>query len=238
MKNVLAVLLIGVPFAAFAQTANVQINRDNRTISVNSDHTITVEPEIAIVTLGFRNSSPRKDTAFRENVRVAGEILKALEGAQIGTDQISTASLKLARQEQSEERPVKPELLQFEALQSWTVRISAKGAQAAVDLAVKAGANEVSGPDWTVADPVELESRAYGAALAKARKIAEQMALGLGAQLGDLIYATNSAGVRPDSTYYMSTPVPPKIASPSTPLRILPKKVERRVEVVAVFNLK
>lgn len=68
-------------------------------------------------------------------------------------------------------------------------------AQAAVDLAVKRGANEVDDVDWNVADPIALQAKASGAALAKARAIADQMAKGLGTKLGELVYASNRAPV-------------------------------------------
>jgi len=98
-----------------------------------------------------------------------------------------------------------------------------------------AGANDVSDPEWTVADPVALEAQAYGAALAKARQIAEQMALGLGAQLGDLVYASNSLNM----TFGMPKAYAKRPARTQEPaLQIFPKKVERVVQVVATFSVK
>jgi uncharacterized protein YggE len=63
------------------------------------------------------------------------------------------------------------------------VTVAASAAQTVVDLAVKAGANEVDDVEWNVADPVALQAKASGAALAKARSIADQMAKGLGTKL-------------------------------------------------------
>jgi len=227
---------------AFPQAANVQINRENKTISVSADHTIPVDPEIAILRFGYRNTSPQKDTAYRDNVKVAGEILKALQDAGISDEVISTDSLQLERQEQSENKLVKPELLQFEAYQAWKVRVASKEAQSIIEIAAKAGANDVSNPEWIVSDPVALEAQAYGAALAKARKIAEQMANGLGAQLGDLVYATNSLGlayVRLNASMAEQNLIEGRpVRRPEPVLRILPQKVERRVQVVAVFAVK
>lgn len=238
----LALLILLAP-SLLAQNANVQINRENKTISVTSDHTLTVDPEIALVRVGFRNTSPQKEAVYRENVRVADAILKALKDAGIVDQQISTETLTLERQEQDDTRLVKPEMLQFEAFQNWTVRVAARDAQAVIELAAKAGANEISDPTWTVTDAVALEAQAYGAALVKARKIAEQMALGLGGQLGDLVYATNSANPLYSRGYNnliasaAETSGGP-IKRPEPVLKIFPKKVERRVQVVAVFNLK
>jgi uncharacterized protein YggE len=49
--------------------------------------------------------------------------------------------------------------------------------------------------EWSVADPLALQAKAGGAALAKAKSIADQMAKGLGARLGELVYASNRAPV-------------------------------------------
>jgi uncharacterized protein len=57
------------------------------------------------------------------------------------------------------------------------------------------GANDIDDVEWKVADPVALEAKARGAALAKARSIAEQMAKGLAIRLGDLVYASNAPPV-------------------------------------------
>lgn len=245
MRYLVSVLFIFFAVSyAFPQAATVQVNPNNKTISVSADHTVTVAPEIAILVFGFRNTDREKEVAYRENVKIAGEILKALRDSGINAEAISTRSMRLQRQEQDEERPVKPETLPFVAYQEWTVRIAAKDAQTVLDLVVRAGVNDVSDPDWTVADPVALEAKAYGAALAKARKIAEQMALGLGGQLGDLVYATNS----PDLAYGRVRELPmlsyaagisakyPRKTEPV--LQLLPQQVERRVQVVATFAVK
>jgi len=243
MKYSVPLLLVCLTvFPAFPQSANVKVNRENKTLSVTADHTIAVEPDIAILHFGYRNTSPQKEVAYRDNVRTAGEILKALHDAGIKDEVISTESLRLERQEQSDEKLVKPELLQFEAYLAWRVRVTAKEAQGIIDLAVKAGANAVSDPEWTVADPVTLEAEAYGAALAKARKIAEQMALGLGAQLGDLVYATNGGNIPygrlNTSMAEMQLITGRPVRRPEPVLKIFPQKVERRVQVVAVFAVK
>jgi uncharacterized protein len=108
---------------------------------------------------------------------------------------------------------------------------------AIVDLAVKAGANELNNIEWNVADPVALQAGAGGAALAKARTIAEQMAKGLGTKLGELVYASNSAPVtrkRRDKAFpeVMAPPPPP----PPT-LTLFPQKVKSDATVYAVFSI-
>lgn len=114
--------------------------------------------------------------------------------------------------------------------------------QAVVDLAVKNGANEVEDVEWEVADPVALQAKASGAALAKAREVAEQMAKGLGAKLGDLVYASNRAPV-PKAWRGMETvTVNAEVAGMRTEerkprLTLFPQKVKSDATVYAVFAI-
>ncbi len=191
MNYVILLLFFSVS-TAFPQSATVQVTPNNKTISVTAEHTVSVEPEIAVLRFRYRNTAPQKEVAYRENLKAAENILNALKNAGIRDGAISTRSIRVERQEPDEDRPVKPEMLQSVAFQEWAVVVPAREAQSVVDLVMGAGVNALSNPEWTVVDPVALEAKAYGSALAKARKIAEQMALGLGAELGDLVYATNS----------------------------------------------
>jgi len=121
-------LLFCAVSSAFPQTAAVQVSTNNKTISVTADHIISVEPEIAILRFGFRNTASQKEVAYHENVNTAGKILKALKEAGIKDDAISTVSLRLERQQQIDTKPVKPEILPFDAYQEWMVSVEAKEA--------------------------------------------------------------------------------------------------------------
>jgi uncharacterized protein len=115
-------------------------------------------------------------------------------GAGTGKESIETKKLQLTLTEPGDNwTPDMKKERQFEARQSWQVAIAVSRAQAIVDLAVRNGANEVDDVEWNVADPLALQAQASGAALAKARAIADQMAKGLGAKLGDPVYASNHA---------------------------------------------
>lgn len=108
-----------------------------------------------------------------------------------------------------------------------------------MDISVNAGANEVEDVEWHVADPVALQAKASGAALAKAWTIAEQMAKGLGTKLGELVYASNRAPVAKmwrgvtvtiEAAMLGSTDQRPK-------LKLFPEKVKSEATVYAVFSI-
>ena len=232
----LSVLFSVCVVSMYAQT--IQVNRQNKTIAVTADDSATAVAEVAVVEIGYHNYATTQDGAFHENVRVAEQITKALLDAKIPRGNIETEKLRLSRAEIDEKwTPDMKKDRQFTAEQSWRVTVSASDAHSVVDLAVKAGANELNDVEWNVADPVALQARAGGAALAKARTIAEQMAKGLGAKLGELVYASNRAGTTLLTVEAVSAVVAPPPPPPPASLTLFPEKVKADATVNAVFSI-
>src|SRR6185437_6356125 len=235
MKMILMAVLVFCAVSASAQ--DIQINKQNKTIAITADESVTLDAEIAILEMGYHNYATTQDGAFEENVRVSNKITKALLDAHIPKENIETEKLQLNRV--NPDANWTPEIKrerQFLAQQSWKITVRVAEAQSVVDLAVRDGANEVDDTDWDVADPLALQAKASGAALAKARAIAEQMAKGLGANLGELVYASNRApvarafrfqqGVQMDTAAITSLNEKPQ-------LTLFPQKVKQEATVYA-----
>lgn len=236
---VLAVILLSACLA-FAQ--DIQVNRQNKTIAVTADESVTADAEVATLEIGYHNYAPTQDAAFRENVRMAEQITKAILDAKIPAANIETEKLHLSRTEIDEKWTAEMKRdRQFTAEQSWHINLSAAQAQTVVDLAVKAGANEVEDVEWNVADPLALQAKAGGAALAKARAIAEQMAKGLGTKLGELVYASNRAPLAGKMLNGLLQTVEVEAAVAATAkepkLKLFPQKVKSEATVYAVFAI-
>jgi uncharacterized protein YggE len=238
-RKVVMLALLSCALVASAQ--DIQVNRQNKTIAVTADDSVTADAEVAVLAIGYHNYAPTQDAAFRENVRAAELITKAMLGAKIPEANIETDKLTLGAAEVDEKwtEQMKKEH-RFQAMQSWHVSVSATQAQAIVDLCVNAGANEVDDVEWNVADPVALQAKAGGAALSKARTIAEQMARGLGAKLGELVYASNRA---PAARMWRGMQTVEVAASLGTlpnsqpKLKLFPQKVKSDATVYAVFSI-
>jgi uncharacterized protein YggE len=223
---------------AFSQ--QILVNRQNKTIAITAEDSVSVDPDVATITLGFQNYAATKDAAYQENLRVSNEVTNALLKGAVPKSALETESIRLQRvepdgkwtAEEKEER-------QFQASQSWIIHVSAARAQAVVDMALRAGANVLEGLDWNVSDPNTLQAKAGSAALAKAKTIAEQMAKGLNAKLGDLVYASNQAPVSEYTAYtagkLAEAPPPPPLPPPQ--LVLYPKKVKSDATVYAVFAI-
>jgi hypothetical protein len=223
---------------AFAQ--DIQVNRQNKTISVTAEASATANAEVAILAIGYHNYAPSQEAAFQESVRAAEHITTALLDAKIPRANIETDELRLGRaREEDKWTEATKRAREFEAHQSWHVSVSASEAQNIVDASVRAGANEIDDVDWGVADPVALQADAAGAALAKARAVAEQMAKGLGTKLGELVYASNRAPVgkmwRGMTLNTSSATIAPTDKQPK--LKLFPQKVKSDATVYAVFSI-
>jgi uncharacterized protein YggE len=221
---------------AFSQ--QILVNRQNKTIAITAEDAVSVDPEVATITLGFQNYAPTKDAAYQENVRVSNEVTNALLNGGVPKSALETESIRLQRIEPDEKWTAEEKKERhFQASQSWIIHVSAARAQAVVDMAIRAGANVLEALDWNVSDPNALQAKAGSAALAKAKTIAEQMAKGLNVKLGDLIYASNQAPPSEEAGKgygYGAAPPPPP---PPTQLVLYPKKVKSDATVYAVFAI-
>jgi uncharacterized protein len=234
-------LLLPVLISAACAGQDIQINQQNKTIAVTADESVSADAEVAVLDIGYHNYAATQDLAFGSNVRVARAITRALLQANVPEGNIETEKLRLgpAQVYQDWTEQMKNERV-FEAQQSWHVSVSVAQAQSIVDVAVKAGANEVDDVDWNVIDPVALQAKASGAALAKARSIADQMAKGLGIKLGELVYASNRAPI-PKMWRGMVQTSQAEVASTATEqepkLKLFPQKVKSDATVYAVFAI-
>jgi uncharacterized protein len=223
---------------AFGQ--QIQVNRQNKTIAITVDESVSIDPEVATITVGYQDYAPTKDAVYGDNIRVSNEVTKALLNVGVAKSAIETESVRLERVERDEKwTDQEKKERQFQATQTWTIHVTADKAQAVVDTTLRAGANLLESLDWDVSDPKALQAKAGAAALSKAKEIAEQMARGLNAKLGDLIFASNHApnaytyAALGTSNQTVSTAPPP----PPPHLVLYPKKVKSDATVYAVFAI-
>jgi uncharacterized protein YggE len=236
--------LLTLALAAFAQT--IQVSRDNKTIYVTSEGEAKAEPEIAILTLGYHAWSKTKEALYDESATVSDKVVAALLRAGVKKEMIHTEKTSLIKVETEPNWPAdwKANRL-FEAELGWKVTVPVKDAEGVVAIAMQAGATELSDVAWDVVDRTGLQAEASKNALGKARTVADSMALALGTKLGALVYASNSAPIRPSNWPFfgglststasvssvIGTPLPSKI------IKLLPEKINEKTTVYAVFAI-
>lgn len=239
-KTLFAFLSLSLAGLQTAVAQDIQVSLANKTVELTVTQSVDADAEVAVINVGYHNFGQTRESAFDENVRTANQITKSILESGVSRESLETEKLRLAPTEP--EQTWTPEMKakrQFEANQSWNIHIPVSRAQALVDLAVRSGANEVESVDWDVRDPAALEAKATSSALARARELAEKMVSGLGAKLGELIYASNTSR-RAKRWPFMDTTLNTSSAEVSRKqpeLKLFPKKVEKEATVHAIFAI-
>ncbi len=226
----------------------IQVSGTNRTIAITTTEEAERRADTAIVHIGYHIYASTSSEVTEQAAKTSKAITEALTNAGIAKDAIESDTQGTGPVQEYQKNQFAPEVRanrKFEAQQSWSVRTQAAGAATALAVAVGAGANQSGAIDWSVADESSLSAEAAGKALKHAQVIADQMALGLGAKLGPLVYASNEAqqlrvlplaarglgdGFNTDASS-MSTEVSSILLILNTPM------VRRSATVSAVFSL-
>lgn len=229
-------LIFLTPLHAKAQV--LRLGSDNKkTIEATTTEKISVPSDSAIVKIGFNHVADTKDSAYGETVRQGAKIIKALTDAGIPKEEIQTESVSVGRDEEPTRNASSPPKVRYSAEQQWRIHVAATDAQKTIDIAMAAGANNVQGVEWNVSDPQSLRAKAYGAALTRAKEIAEQSAAQAGVKLGELISIINGE----ESEGFAKLAVARKMAlleveaTPVQNLVLYPGRVEREATVTVIY---
>jgi len=224
------VMLMGSGASMAQQPAQPQLKIDsaNRTLTVSAENTVTVEPEVAILHVGFETQPSDAKAAYEAGTTTSNAIIGALKQAGVPATAI--------RSEWQHLNSVYGKPHKFTLQQQWTVRVKPEQAAEMLDVAVTAGATDSGQIDWAVEDDKALQDKALEGAAARARAQAAVLAKGMGVKLGALVYVSNqvSSPVMPIRAFAMkATPA----AEAAQPLSIEPHKVSSSASVFAVFAI-
>jgi hypothetical protein len=224
-------LLAGCAFAAAQQITQPELKVDstNRTLTVMANGSVSVEPELAILHIGFDTQPEDAKSAYADGARVSNAIISAIKQAGIPEDSIQSESQYLDR---DWSKPHK-----FKLSQQWTVKAPPARAAEILDIAVTAGATDSGQIDWTVKDEKALEAQALDQAASRARQNAGVLAKGMGVHLGALIYVSNQVSSPPPRPVWLACGAEWGGAAAPPPLAIEPRKVSREATVYAVFAI-
>lgn len=159
-------------------------------ITVTGTGSLKTVPDVSEWTFGVHSRAETAEAALRESSAATRRLLGALKGAGIAKDDLRTEQVSLW-----------PDMREGGTVVGYTasnsvhvtVRRMAK-AGAIVDAAVAAGANEVSGPSFSVSDTRAQFDKAAGAAYDDALRKAEALAAKAGVTLGRPVAITEASG--------------------------------------------
>jgi uncharacterized protein YggE len=234
MKSPLALIVCAFFIPAFSvaqQTTQPQLKVDssNRTLTVTATDNVSVEPDLAVIHIGFDTQPEDAKSAYADGSRASNSIVSAIKQAGVAETAIRSESQYLDRDYSNKQH-------KFVLHQQWTVKVAPERAAEILDIAVTAGATDSGQIDWTVKDEKALEAEALDKASARARANAEVLAKGMGVRLGALVYVSNSMSEQ-QLPRPMAFAMRAGNAAPPQPLSIEPHQVSREATVYAVFAI-
>ena len=227
MRNLVASFVVAV-FAVVLTSCAHDPAHNQRTLTVNASESVSVDPDLAILRIGFDTPAEDVKTAYADGARRSNAIVAALKQAGIPENAIRSEWQYIDR--------VWVDSHKFRVEQHWTVKVPPQRAAEILDIAISAGANS-SGPiEWTLNDPKGLENQALDRATVRAKDNAALLAKGMGVHLGALASVSNQVSAAQFS-YPMMQAMAGGGAGSASPLAIQPHQVSRQATVSAIFEI-
>ena len=189
----LFVAVLMLPDAASAQA------QSRGQVVVTGEASVAVVPDTAIIRVGVANDAKSAREASEANAKLMTPVIAALKESGIAERDIQTAhiSIQPMQEPQRQGPPRGPTGPTFRASNQITAKVRDIGLVAEViDRALAAGANEVLGINFMVADPSPALDQIRGEALANARKKAEIYAKAVNATVGRAINIEEDGSAR------------------------------------------
>lgn len=233
----LALALGAAAPAALAQAAPPAAESMFRATTVNlaAHGEVKVVPDMATITLGVTTEAPTAAEAMRANAAQMNRVVEALRRAGIAERDIQTSNLNLHPQYRYEENQP-PRLTGYQASNMVTIKVrDLDRLGQAVDATVDAGANQVHGISFSLADATAAENAARLAAIRALRAKAELYAQATGHRVLRLVSMTEGTAHRGPQP-----PMPLAMASArmeKADTSVSPGELEVRVEVTGLYEL-
>jgi uncharacterized protein YggE len=222
LAAVIALAGVGRPTAAHGTAAAPSV----RTITVSGSGTARAAPDEAVFSFGVESNGATAQAALAGNAEQMRRVIAALRRAGVARADLRTENIS-----------VHPRHAESGVLEGFTASGSVSAtlrrvarAGAAVDAAVKAGANQTFGPQFERSDQAELYQRALRSAFTEARQKARTLAREAGADLGGVRRVEeNGPAPRPYPGMYA-------LETAKTPVEPGTQEVQASVTVTFVLN--
>jgi uncharacterized protein len=159
----------------------------DKLITVTGQASVSVAPDTAVIRIGVSSHGKTAREASETNAKRMTTVLAAIKNAGIDERDIQTSRLSLQPQYDPNKGGT-AHLTGFQVTNQLTVKIRNIGALPDIlDRAIAAGANEMSGIEFTVSAQSKLLDEARGKAIADAHRKAGLYAQAAGAKLGRVV---------------------------------------------------
>jgi uncharacterized protein YggE len=201
--SLVAVMVVGVMLTSWrpagpTSAASVPTNASVQGITVNGTGKVTIKPDLATITIGVQAQAKAAADAQANASAAMTKVVDAINGQGIAEADIATQWLSLEPQYHYKSDGSNPTVIGYLSNQSVSVKVrDLAKVGPVIDASVAAGANQVSGISFSVADPAAATSQARAAAIADAKARATELAQAAGVSLGDATMITEVSAPAP-----------------------------------------
>ncbi|TAK05405.1 SIMPL domain-containing protein [Patescibacteria group bacterium] len=186
------------------------------TIAINGEGRVTAVPDVARISVGLITEGRDIATIQRQNTEKMNNLIAAVKTLGVADKDIQTTNYSIyPKYDYTDGRSI---LSGYTVNQNATVKVRDLSKVGAIFAKVgEIGANQVSGPDFTIDDPTALRDQARLDAIADAQMKAEALARSLGVRLGRVVGFSESGSGAPVPFYDLARGLggaesaPPKI---------------------------
>jgi len=228
-----ALALALVALAGCGEASTTPAGAVANTVTASGAGTTQAVPDTAEMSFGVTTMSPNAKSALDEAAKSAEQIGSAVKKQGIADEDIQTQDVSVYPQ--TVDQDGKQVITDYQASLSVRVKVRdiAKLGEI-ISAANAAGANNISGPTFTIDDPAPARAMAIEEAVADARKSAEAMAKAAGKSVGAVLSMSSSdVGLVPGPMYSTSD-----MAGAAKDVPIEPGQLDITASVVVVFELK
>lgn len=182
-----SVMLVGVLLAACGPSnITVQPQPVSRTITVTGTGKVTLTPDIAYISIGVQTQDASASLASSQNTTRAQAIINAIKGFNVADKDIQTTDFSIYPQQHYDDNG---NLTGITYVVNNTVYVTVHDLTTLgnlLDTVVAGGANNINSIQFDVEDKTEALAQARQAAVADARRQADELTAASGASLGDV----------------------------------------------------
>ncbi len=195
---------------------------------------LKVKPDIARITISVTTQADQQAAAAQDNARRTTAVLAALKTAGVADKDIQTDNYNV--QPQYDYKPSPPVLTGYQVINSVQVTLrNLSRAGMVMDKATGAGATEVSGLSFDLADRTAAERQALAQAVTEARSKADAMAQAAGVGIGRLLSLSEGSPVVIQPLFQPRMMAAAAAPQPSTPVEA--NEITVTADVTAVYAI-
>ncbi len=223
--------------AAILSACGPALSAQPHTLSVSGVGTVTLTPDIAYINIGVHTENPDINTSVGQNNTQTQALIDALKQAGVAAEDIQTSNFSVYTSQGYDKmtgQPIEGKTFAVDNTVYVTVRDLSK-LGSLLGTGITAGANNINGITFDVADKSKAMAEARQKAVANANSLAAELAQTAGVKLGSIENISYTQSTSPVPLYGMGGAA---AQAPSAVVPVEPGTMQVSVTVDVTYGLK